>query len=100
MISSFFSCSLGKETCDLLDKLLTCNPRERITAAEALDHDYFWTDPLPADPKKWEFAHYSLLIILHRKLTTSSASCTDTWFVLIALSFRRVNQVAGVRSLA
>ncbi|KAG6890024.1 hypothetical protein C0992_003246 [Termitomyces sp. T32_za158] len=31
--------------------LLTCNPRERITAAEALDHDYFWTDPLPADPK-------------------------------------------------
>ncbi|KAG6902049.1 hypothetical protein C0995_005105 [Termitomyces sp. Mi166 len=33
------------------DRLLTCNPRERITAAEALDHDYFWTDPLPADPK-------------------------------------------------
>ncbi|KAG5353415.1 hypothetical protein C0989_006928 [Termitomyces sp. Mn162] len=25
--------------------------RERITAAEALDHEYFWTDPLPADPK-------------------------------------------------
>ncbi|KNZ81604.1 Serine/threonine-protein kinase cdk9 [Termitomyces sp. J132] len=24
---------------------------ERITAAEALDHEYFWTDPLPADPK-------------------------------------------------
>ncbi|KAG6854431.1 hypothetical protein C0991_006975 [Blastosporella zonata] len=32
-------------------RLLTCNPRERITAADALDHDYFWTDPLPADPK-------------------------------------------------
>ncbi|KAF5383263.1 hypothetical protein D9615_005069 [Tricholomella constricta] len=43
--------SVGYETCDLLDKLLTCNPRERITAAQALDHDYFWTDPLPADPK-------------------------------------------------
>ncbi|GBE89085.1 hypothetical protein SCP_1500880 [Sparassis crispa] len=41
----------GPETCDLLDKLLTCNPRERITASQALDHDYFWTDPLPADPK-------------------------------------------------
>ena len=27
------------------------NPRERITAAQALEHDYFWTDPLPADPK-------------------------------------------------
>jgi serine/threonine-protein kinase BUR1 len=43
--------SIGPETVDLLDKLLTCNPRERITAAEALDHDYFWSDPLPADPK-------------------------------------------------
>ncbi|KAF8636357.1 hypothetical protein AX16_011008 [Volvariella volvacea WC 439] len=43
--------SVGTETADLLDKLLICNPRERITAAEALDHEYFWTDPLPADPK-------------------------------------------------
>ncbi|KAI0790534.1 kinase-like domain-containing protein [Abortiporus biennis] len=43
--------TIGPETCDLLDKMLTCNPRERITAAQALDHDYFWTDPLPADPK-------------------------------------------------
>ncbi|KAI0747044.1 kinase-like domain-containing protein [Daedaleopsis nitida] len=43
--------SLGPETVDLLDKLLVCNPRQRLTAAQALDHDYFWTDPLPADPK-------------------------------------------------
>lgn len=43
--------SIGPETCDLLDKLLTLDPRTRITAARALDHDYFWSDPLPADPK-------------------------------------------------
>ncbi|KAK7020583.1 serine/threonine protein kinase, CMGC, CDC2/CDK subfamily [Paramarasmius palmivorus] len=42
---------VGKETCDLLDKLLICNPQERITAEDALNHEYFWTDPLPADPK-------------------------------------------------
>ncbi|KAJ6571852.1 kinase-like domain-containing protein [Mycena capillaripes] len=51
---------IGKETCDLLDRLLTCNPRERITAAQALDHDYFWTDPMPADPKslpQYEASH-------------------------------------------
>ncbi|KAJ7057759.1 kinase-like domain-containing protein [Mycena amicta] len=42
---------IGSETVDLLEQLLTCNPRQRITAAAALDHDYFWTDPLPADPK-------------------------------------------------
>ena len=45
------SYSIGTETCDLLDKLLTCNPKERVTASQALDHDYFWSDPLPADPK-------------------------------------------------
>ncbi|KAL1943860.1 hypothetical protein VTO73DRAFT_3678 [Trametes versicolor] len=43
--------SIGPETVDLLDKLLVCNPKERLTASQALDHDYFWTDPLPADPK-------------------------------------------------
>ncbi|PCH44740.1 Pkinase-domain-containing protein [Wolfiporia cocos MD-104 SS10] len=51
---------LGPETLDLLDKLLTCNPKERITAEKALDHEYFWTDPLPADPKtlpRYEASH-------------------------------------------
>ncbi|KAJ7174296.1 kinase-like domain-containing protein [Mycena filopes] len=46
---------IGKETCDLMDRLLTCNPRQRITAAQALDHDYFWTAPMPADPKRCVF---------------------------------------------
>ena len=46
-----YTCSIGPETVDLLDKLLVCNPRDRLTASQALDHDYFWTDPLPADPK-------------------------------------------------
>ncbi|KAI0264681.1 kinase-like domain-containing protein [Gloeopeniophorella convolvens] len=43
--------AFGAETCDLIDRLLTCNPRERISALQALEHEYFWTDPLPADPK-------------------------------------------------
>ncbi|CAG8444370.1 3755_t:CDS:2 [Diversispora eburnea] len=37
---------------DLLDKLLVCNPQNRATAFAALDHDYFFTEPLPADPKE------------------------------------------------
>ena len=36
---------------DLLDKLLTLDPRKRIDSDEALDHDFFWTDPMPTDLK-------------------------------------------------
>jgi len=35
---------------DLIDKLLTLDPKKRITASEALDSEYFWTNPLPCDP--------------------------------------------------
>ncbi len=36
---------------DLLDKLLTLDPKKRIDSDEALDHDFFWTEPLPMDLK-------------------------------------------------
>lgn len=44
---------------DLLNKLLTIDPRQRITVDEALEHPYLevWHDPLdePACPKKFNF---------------------------------------------
>lgn len=33
---------------DLLDKLLTLNPSKRLTADSALDHAFFWEDPMPS----------------------------------------------------
>lgn len=39
----------SNELADLVDKLLTLDPATRPTADEALDHDWFWTDPLPAE---------------------------------------------------
>ncbi|XP_021887086.1 cyclin-dependent kinase C-2-like [Carica papaya] len=45
---------------DLLERLLTLDPSQRICAIDALDADYFWTDPLPCDPKslpKYESSH-------------------------------------------
>ena len=34
---------------DLLDRLLTLDPKQRIDSDEALNHDFFWTDPLPSN---------------------------------------------------
>lgn len=41
--------SLG---CDLLDKLLVLDPAKRLDANSALNHDFFWTDPMPCDLSK------------------------------------------------
>lgn len=34
---------------DMLDKLLTLDPTKRIDADNSLNHDFFWTDPMPCD---------------------------------------------------
>ncbi|KAG2215537.1 hypothetical protein INT45_010723 [Circinella minor] len=45
---------------DLLDKLLVLDHTKRLTAMDALDHDYFYTSPPPAKPSelpKYEPSH-------------------------------------------
>ncbi|KAG0171450.1 serine/threonine protein kinase, CMGC, CDC2/CDK sub [Apophysomyces sp. BC1015] len=45
---------------DLLDKLLVLDPSKRWSALQALEHDYFYSKPLPADPAdlpKYESSH-------------------------------------------
>ena len=32
---------------DLIEKLLTLKPQDRINCDDALNHDFFWTDPMP-----------------------------------------------------
>jgi len=44
--------SFPKSALDLLDRLLTLDPTKRATAEEALDSDYFWTEPLPCQPEE------------------------------------------------
>jgi hypothetical protein len=33
--------------CDLIDRLLWLDPSKRIDSDAALNHDFFWTDPMP-----------------------------------------------------
>ncbi|XP_043494436.1 cyclin-dependent kinase 9-like [Polistes fuscatus] len=42
---------------DLLDKLLLLDPDKRIDAHDALDHDFFWTDPMPCELDKMLAQH-------------------------------------------
>lgn len=37
---------------DLIDKLLTLDPSKRYDADTALNHDFFWSDPMPCDLTK------------------------------------------------
>jgi len=43
---------LDSQAQDLLRKLLSMDPEKRISAKEALDHDYFWSEPMPARPEQ------------------------------------------------
>ncbi|MBW0497128.1 hypothetical protein O181_036843 [Austropuccinia psidii MF-1] len=47
---------ISPELADLLDKLLVLDPSKRFTAEQALDHIWFWTDPMALDPAK--LPHY------------------------------------------
>ncbi|CAB0037014.1 unnamed protein product [Trichogramma brassicae] len=64
--------------CDLIDKLLVLNPAERFDADSALDHDFFWTDPMPCDLSKMLSKHSQSMfeyLAPPRRATMRSAIC-------------------------
>ncbi|KAF2284417.1 hypothetical protein GH714_021634 [Hevea brasiliensis] len=59
-LNSLFCVSFDRHALELLERMLTLDPSQRISAKDALDAEYFWTDPLPCDPKslpKYESSH-------------------------------------------
>ncbi len=74
---------------DLLSRMLDYDPNKRITAAEALDHEYFKESPLPM--KKYVLA--VVLVLAHRRfyllqiiLTLFSLQCICIFEWTLAVS--------------
>lgn len=49
---------------DLLDRLLTLDPKNRIDSDESLNHDFFWTEPFPTQLKleKYNRSMYEMMV--------------------------------------
>lgn len=43
--------------CDLIDRLLLLDPTKRIDSDAALNHDFFWTDPMPCSLERMLSKH-------------------------------------------
>ena len=50
-IKKTVSGELQEQEYKLLEGLLTLNPDHRLTANQALNHDYFYSEPMPAPPR-------------------------------------------------
>ncbi|PWA85775.1 transcription factor, MADS-box [Artemisia annua] len=60
ILTTIFLHRFDRHALELLEKMLTLDPLQRISAKDALDADYFWADPFPCDPKslpKYESSH-------------------------------------------
>jgi len=67
--------------CDLIDKLLCLDPANRIDADNALNHDFFWTDPMPSSIEKTLSLHNKSMfeyLAPRRERSTASFAAGDT----------------------
>merc|ERR1719188_1352062 len=62
--------------CDLIDKLLFLDPSKRTDSHSALDHDFFWSDPMPVSLDKMLSQHTQSMFefLAPRRLSGAAAA--------------------------
>ncbi|XP_031629913.1 cyclin-dependent kinase 9-like [Contarinia nasturtii] len=63
---------------DLIDSLLILDPTKRFDTNAALDHDFFFVDPLPADLSKLFAKHHRSMFDLHTRQRPPNANPNRT----------------------
>merc|ERR1712107_687939 len=64
---------------DLLDRLLTLNPSARIDSDTALNHDFFWSDPMPQSLEKMLSQHTQSMFEFLAPIRRWSPPWTRRW---------------------
>ena len=69
---------------DLIDRMLVMDPKKRISAKEALEHEYFTCDPLPCLPgeiQKFESSHvYTVQLQREKEMSMNKRNRPDEHF--------------------
>ena len=74
---------------DLLDKLLCLCPGKRLDANSALDHDFFWSDPMPVSLDKMLSQHTQSMFefLAPRRMSGAAAAAAGHRYVISQISF-------------
>lgn len=93
MLRQMFASQKSQHAVNLLDKLLTLNPAQRFSAEQALDHEYFFEEPLPIEPHQ-SVKHYSCGCALR------ALACSSGLILSVLRCSDILNSLATITSMA
>jgi serine/threonine protein kinase len=71
----FAKCGLTEQASELLRMMLVMDPAKRASASKALDHEWFWTDPMPCDPGRYAPPPISIAGVMRRPCARPRCPC-------------------------
>ena len=88
------------QACDLIDKLLWLDPSKRINSDDALNHDFFWTDPMPCKYSNPNLNSLKMFFPSNHLIKLNLASISTVWklrkstLIVFSGKFREINALS------